>query len=188
MPEFRVKFWLAAKVKPAEAVIRPDMVGVAVQAVPVTVRFPPKEVKLLPETVKVLSKVVAPCKVRAPGVVEEPMVLTEEAPVPMVELPEEVKVVKEPAPPEIAPEPVEREAKVAAPAPVTDQLASFRAKSEPDEAPIVIVPPDELPMVVLAVPELLIKTVPAAVNPPVPWISPEPELTPTAVTAPAEET
>jgi hypothetical protein len=95
------------EVKPEVAVIKPEMVGVAVQVVPVTVRFPPREVKLLPETVKVLSKVVAPCRVKAPGVVVDPMVLTDEAPapkvlvvedpVPMVELPDEVRVVKAPA-------------------------------------------------------------------------------------------
>jgi hypothetical protein len=102
-------------VNPDVAVMRPEMVGVAVQAVPVTVRLPPKEVRLLPETVKVLSRVVAPWRVRAPGVVEEPMVLTllapepkvlvREAPVPMVEAPEEVKVVKLPAPPVMEPAP-----------------------------------------------------------------------------------
>src|SRR3989338_5502181 len=95
-------------VKPLVAVINPEMVGVAVQAVPVTVRLPPKEVKLLPETVKVLSSVVAPCRVNAPGVVADPMVLTDEAPAPMVLVeapvpivvdPEEVKVVT----PETAP-------------------------------------------------------------------------------------
>ncbi len=94
------------EVNPEVAVIKPEMVGVAVQAVPVTVRFPPNEVKLLPETVKVLSRVVAPCKVNAPGVVVDPMVLIDEAPdpkvlvkeapVPMVELPDEVKVVNAP--------------------------------------------------------------------------------------------
>ena len=87
------------------------MVGVAVQVVPVTVRFPPNDVKLDPETVKVLSKVVAPCRVSAPGVVVDPMVLIEEAPAPKVlvveepvatvVLPVEVKVVKLPAPPEM---------------------------------------------------------------------------------------
>lgn len=82
--------------KPLVMVTAPEMVGVAVQAVPVTVKFPPREVRLLPETVKVLSRVVAPCKVKAPGVVTEPMVFIDEAPVPMVEFPDEVKVVKAP--------------------------------------------------------------------------------------------
>ncbi len=94
------------EVRPEVAVMRPEMVGVAVQAVPVTVRFPPREVRLVPETVKVLSKVVAPWRVRAPGVVDEPMVLIDEAPepkvlvrevpVPRVVAPEEVRVVKAP--------------------------------------------------------------------------------------------
>lgn len=102
MPEANVRFelfWTVTvpfEVKPNVAVISPEMVGVAVQAVPVTVRFPPKEVKLAPETVKVLSKVVAPCKVNVPGVVTEPMVLIDDAPVPMVEFPDEVRVVNAP--------------------------------------------------------------------------------------------
>lgn len=54
---------------------------------PEKVKLPPKVVKLLPETVKVLSKVVAPCKVKPPGVVVEPITLTEEAPVPKEVLP-----------------------------------------------------------------------------------------------------
>ena len=33
--------------------IKPEIVGVAVQVVPVTVKFPPKEVRLLPVTVNV---------------------------------------------------------------------------------------------------------------------------------------
>ena len=107
--------WLAAAVSPPLAVISPDMVGVAVQVVPVTVRLPPSEVRNDPETVNVLSNVVAPCKVNAPGVVVEPMVLMEEAPEPhvlvvlepvaSVVFPDEVKVVKLPAPPVIEPAP-----------------------------------------------------------------------------------
>lgn len=96
----KVKTLLAVKaplaVKPEVAVTKPEMVGVAVQAVPVTVKLPPREVRLLPETVKVLSKVVAPWRVNVPGVVTEPMVLTDEAPVPRVVLPEEVRVVNAP--------------------------------------------------------------------------------------------
>ena len=102
------------EVNPAEAVIRPEIVGVAVQVVPVTVRLPPKEVRFDPETVKVLSKVVAPWRVKAPGVEVDPMVLTEEAPlpkvlvrdepVPMVDAPEEVRVVN--APVEGVPDPI----------------------------------------------------------------------------------
>ena len=96
----RVKTLLAVNaplaVKPDVAVINPEMVGVAVQAVPVTVKLPPREVRLLPETVKVLSNVVAPWRVNVPGVVTEPMVLTDEAPVPKVVLPDEVRVVNAP--------------------------------------------------------------------------------------------
>src|SRR5438105_6618914 len=65
------------EVNPALAVINPETVGVAVQTVPLTVRFPPKVVRLLPVRVKVLSRVVAPWRVKAPGVVVEPMVLME---------------------------------------------------------------------------------------------------------------
>ncbi len=95
-------------VNPDVAVMSPEMVGTAVHAVPVTVKFPPREVKLLPDTVKVLSKVVAPCRVKVPGVEVDPMVLIEEAPepkvlvrdapVPIVDAPEEVRVEKAPVP------------------------------------------------------------------------------------------
>ena len=109
-------FWIVTvpfEVSPEVAVMSPEIVGVAVQAVPVTVRFPPNVVRLEPETVKVLSKVVAPCKVRAPGVVAEPMVLIDEAPEPKVfvvlipvakvVLPEEVRVVNAPEPAVVIP-------------------------------------------------------------------------------------
>ena len=56
----------------------------SVTPVPFTVRFPPKVVRLFPDTVNVLSSVVAPWSVSAPGVVEEPMVLTDDAPDPNV--------------------------------------------------------------------------------------------------------
>src|ERR1035437_7304424 len=75
---------------------------------PVRLRFPPSVVRLAPETVRVLSSVVAPWRVNAPGVVTDPIVFTEEAPlpkvlvvdapVPMVELPDDVRVVNAPAP------------------------------------------------------------------------------------------
>jgi hypothetical protein len=90
-------------VNPDVAVIKPEIVGVAVQAVPVTVRFPPSEVRLLPETVKVLSSVVAPCKVSEPGVIVEPIVFIDEAPVPRVVDPDEVSVVKAPVEGVVAP-------------------------------------------------------------------------------------
>jgi hypothetical protein len=129
VPDDNTKFWLAPTVRvplevnPEVAVINPEIVGVAVQEVPVTVRFPPKDVRLDPETVKVLSKVVAPWRVKAPGVDVDPIVLTEEAPepnvlvrdepVPMVEAPEEVKVVNAPDPG--VPEPIEPGAAKVAP-------------------------------------------------------------------------
>jgi hypothetical protein len=101
-----------------------------------------------------------------------PKVLVVAAPVPMVELSDEVRVVKAPDPPVMEPDPVLTEANVAAPRPVTDHCASFKTRSEPLDAPIVIVPPAEFPMVVSAVPELLIKVVPATVNPAFPVNSP----------------
>ena len=71
------------------------------------------EARTAGERVKVLSSVVAPWSVRAPGVVTAPIVLTEEAPepkvlvseepVPMVEAPEEVRVVKAPEAAVVAP-------------------------------------------------------------------------------------
>jgi len=104
VPLETVKFPLVSTVNPATVeaellsnpeviVTAPDIVGVAVQAVPVTVKFPPREVRLLPETVKVLSNVVAPCKVKVPGVVTEPIVFIDEAPVPKVVDPDDVNVV-----------------------------------------------------------------------------------------------
>ena len=87
MPEVKVRFFpLAIVVSPLS------------ETAPVPV---PKV--LAPVWEKVLSRVVAPCKVIVPGVVVDPRVLIEEAPVPRVEFPEEVRVVKEPAPPVIAP-------------------------------------------------------------------------------------
>lgn len=62
---------------------------------PVTVRAPPKEVRLEPETVKVLSRVVAPWRVSDPGVVVDPIVLIDDAPLPKVVLSEEERMVNE---------------------------------------------------------------------------------------------
>ena len=45
--------------------------------------------------------------------------------------------------------PSEIEAKAAAPAPVTLHWASFKTRSDPDDAPIVMVPPVELPTVMV---------------------------------------
>lgn len=147
------------EVNPEVAVMRPEMVGVAVQAVPVTVRFPPREVRLLPETVNVLSSVVAPWRVRAPGVVTEPMVFIDDAPepkvlvvdepVPRVVLPLEVSVVKAPVPAVPAP----TLTKLAAPAAVTFQLLSVMETVVEEALPMVMVlATASLPMVmVLAV-------------------------------------
>src|SRR3989344_6721143 len=82
---------------PAEIKNWPDVPAVLLgMRAPENWRLPPRLVRLLPETVNVLSKVVAPWRVRVPGVVTEPMALIEEAPVPRVVAPEEVRVVKAP--------------------------------------------------------------------------------------------
>jgi hypothetical protein len=75
--------------------------------------------------------------------------------------PDALNVVKAPVPAVVAP----IEVKLAAPAPVIFQFASFKARSEPVDAPIVMVPPAEFPIVVFAVPELFINVVPATVTP-----------------------
>jgi hypothetical protein len=125
-----VRFWLAEtvnvplEVSPEVAVMSPEIVGVAVQDVPVTVRFPPRVVRPVPRREKVglevtfprvkavvlasPATIVDPRRVRVPGVVAEPIVLIEEAPlpkvlvrddpVPRVVLPFEVRVVKAPVP------------------------------------------------------------------------------------------
>ena len=93
----------AATKTPDVAVMSPEIVGVAVHVVPVTVRFPPSEVKLAPETVNVLSSVVAPWRVRAPGVVIEPIVLADEAAVPRFVFPVELRVVNAPVKGVVAP-------------------------------------------------------------------------------------
>ena len=113
------------------AAVETEMAGVT----PVKLKLPPREVKLAPETVKVLSRVAAPCKVKAPGVVVEPIVLMEEspepkvlvvpAPVARVVLPEEVRVVKAPVPGVVAP----MEGKLAAPVPAMFHWASVIATS-----------------------------------------------------------
>jgi hypothetical protein len=82
-------------IPPVEAIIFPPKVEVPVPTLkvlaPVTSVLPLSEtlpVPVLnvcaPVCEKVLSNVVAPCKVKAPGVVTEPMVLIEEAPEPKV--------------------------------------------------------------------------------------------------------
>lgn len=69
--------------------VKPPVDGpvIALALFPEKVKLPPRVVRLLPETVKVLSRVVAPCKVREPGVVAEPITFTEDAPVPKEVLP-----------------------------------------------------------------------------------------------------
>ena len=117
-------------VKPLVAVINPEIVGVAVQDVPVTVKFPPNVVNPVPNNVRVgfvvtlpsvmavvfadPATIVEPSKVKVPGVVADPIVFIDEAPLPnvlvveapvaRVVFPEEVSVVKEPVPPEMEPE------------------------------------------------------------------------------------
>jgi hypothetical protein len=59
--------------------------------------------------------------------------------------PVEVRVVNLPVP--TVPAPIETN--VAAPAPVTPQLASCKTKSDPEPAPTVIVPPVEFPIVIV---------------------------------------
>ena len=92
---------------PAEIKNWPDVPAVLLgMRAPENWRLPPRLVRLLPETVNVLSNVVAPWRVRVPGVVTEPMALMDEAPepkvlvreepVPRVVAPEEVRVVKAP--------------------------------------------------------------------------------------------
>jgi hypothetical protein len=76
-----------------------------------------------------------------------------------------------------------------------EKLVAERARVEPvtvkDEADPearATAPAPDAPMLVTPDPVLLILVVPVMVSPPVPWRSPVPELTPTAVTAPAPVT
>src|SRR3989338_1062149 len=67
----RVKVLFAVKapleVKPLVAVMRPEMVGVAVQAVPVTVRLPPTSKLLETEAVPITSSLVVGVVVPIPA-------------------------------------------------------------------------------------------------------------------------
>jgi hypothetical protein len=160
-------------VNPDVAVMSPEIVGVAVQAVPVTVRFPPRVVSPVPSKVRVglvvtfprvntvvfaePATMVEPRRVRVPGVVAEPIVLIDDAPdpkvfvnddpVPIVEAPEEVSVVKEPALPEMGPAIL---ANVAAPAAVTDQLLSVI------ETPVAVALPIAIVLATAALPILIV--------------------------------
>lgn len=66
VPELMVRFWFAPTVtvpldvSPDVAVMRPEIVGVAVHDVPVTVRFPPRVVSPDPKRVRVGLVVVLP--------------------------------------------------------------------------------------------------------------------------------
>src|SRR3989344_2554365 len=122
MPPLAVRVPVA--VNPEVAVINPEIVGVAVQDVPVTVKSPPNVVNPVPNNVRVgfvvtlpsvmavvfadPATIVEPSKVKVPGVVADPIVFIDEAPLPnvlvveapvaRVVFPEEVSVVKEPVP------------------------------------------------------------------------------------------
>ncbi len=165
-------------------------------------------VMVIAPVLKVLSRVVAPCRVKAPGVVIEPMVLTLEAPEPKVLVsetpvaivlaPDEVRVVK--APVEAVPEPIgPGAAKVAPLSELAFKLATLVVEATTNGAvpvarvevswplrPIVVMP-DKAPelmirplMVLVAVGPL--KT-PAEVMVPLPVVEilPEVEMVPSSV-------
>ena len=109
-PEPAVK----AKVVPARAKV-PVEFPIVVDAEPVElIKVVPK---IVVEPLIALVPPDAPKVLMAP--IPAPKVLVKEAPVPIVELPEEVRVVKEPAPPEMPPDML---VNVAAPAFVTFQV------------------------------------------------------------------
>jgi len=113
-------------------VVAPCKVKVPVPFPIVVAAVPVELIKVVPKTV--VEPLMAFVPPTAPMVlaanVPVPKVFVSEAPVPMVELPEEVSVMKLPAPPLIELEPAEIEENVAAPAPVIDHCASLSAKSE----------------------------------------------------------
>ena len=116
----------------------------------------------------------------APPALPIPVIMPE--PLPMVVVLLEVKVVKAPEPAVVPP----TATKLATPTPVTDHWASAKTRSPVEALPIVMVPPlVPVPILVALDPEALILVVPRIVSPPVPWISPDPELTPTNTAAPA---
>lgn len=78
-----------------EVKVKPLLAATVVSPFKETAPVPVPKV-LAPVWEKELSKVVAPCRVKVPGVVTEPIVFIDEAPVPIVELPEEVSVLKAP--------------------------------------------------------------------------------------------
>src|SRR5437763_13092534 len=90
------------------------------------------------------------------------LMVTPAEPLPSVVAPVEESVVNAPVPGLVAP----IDGKCAAPAPVTPHCASLRARSEPEAAQIVMVPPAVLPIVVSAVPDVLIVVVPVSARPP----------------------
>jgi hypothetical protein len=126
-----------------------------------------------------------------------PKVLVSDAPVAIVEAALEVRVVNDPAPAEIDPEPTAKELNVAAPAPVIDHWASFKARSVLVDLPMVIVPVLlPVPMLVLNAPDPLmvaaptIEVVPESVKvsraEPIPIVSATVLSVPTAMVLPAD--
>jgi hypothetical protein len=126
------------EVNPEVAVMRPEIVGVAVQEVGLTVSVVPD----FPRDVEV-EFVIPSCNAPA-----ESMIVFPDVAVVIVKLP-----------------------------------AVFVQEEAPPEA--IVKTPVELPILVAAVPVALILVVPVIVRPPVPWIRPEPAVTPTEVKRPA---
>jgi len=196
LPAVAVMFPVVA-VSPEVAVINPEIVGVAVQAVPVTVKLPPKVVRPVPSKVSVglvvtfpkvkavvfapPATMVEPSNVKVPGVVDEPMVLIEEAPepnvfvndvpVPIVEAPEEVSVVKEPAdvPPVMSV--VKANCLLAAPVVIVPKYASVKNSTAPASAVVFSVPLVNFrgPVFAVAVPAFRCKTA-VGVDVPIPTL------------------
>ena len=166
VPLLSVRFWLAGNVTPPVAVMRPVTPSVppivallvTLKPRPALVRFswPAIELAAVPLTVRVPSAVVFPAAVTLKLLEVTVRVL---APVVMVE---------------------------AAPAVTLIELALCKAMAPAAPLPIVTVPVEvPLLMLVLKLEEALIEAAaPLTVKPPVPWIRPVPELTPTAVNAP----
>ena len=138
---------------------------VRASSVPVVMSVAAPEMVTAP-VLKVLSNVVAPCRVKAPGVVTDPMVFTDEAPDPKVlvvlapvakvVLPEEVNVVNAPVPGVAAP----METKLARPAAVIFQLLS--AKERVSE--IIVTVSAAAPIKMLSAPASFMVTSPVAVR------------------------
>ena len=148
-------------------------------ALPVRFRAPLAPPFRLRALAPVELMVPAPAKVRAVALVA--IVSSEATPVraPAVETfrPPELVRAKVPVALPMATEPVLVEvAMLVLPAPELLRLSG---------APRIVTVPVVLPILLPAVPVALMLVVPVTVKPPVPWIRPEPELTPTKVAAPA---